>query len=147
MENKINEMGNEVVAGYRCKPKNYDPNRPIMHYKTLLLVCDDERCHKASKKDTASYLREILKEMNLNQGKNRIKITRTGCYGACRFRQVCQITENTQANGNPKNNALWLKHTHNFTKEQWMQLFTLLSEDKILHNELDSKYFIPMKVY
>jgi len=146
-EIRLNEMGQEVVEGYTCKPKNYDANRPIMHYKTLLLLCDDERCGKAGKTDKASELRAILKEMGLNKGANRIKVSRTGCYGACRFRQVCQITENTQANGNPKNNALWLRHTHNFTEEDWRELFRLLSEDKILLEELDSNHFIPMKVY
>ena len=144
---QINEMGSEVIDGYRCKPKDYDPNRPIMHYKTLLLICDDERCKKAGKIDKASELREILKDMGLNKGKNRIKISRTGCYGACRFRQVCQVTENTQANGNPNNNAIWLRHTHNFTKEDWRRIFTLLSTNKDLKNELDKKHFIPMKVY
>ena len=146
-EVRVNEMGSEVVEGYTCKPKNYDPNRAIMHYKSLLLLCDDERCGKAGKIDKASQLRDILKEMGLNKGKNRIKISRTGCYGACRFRQVCQITENTQANGNAYNSALWLRHTHNFTDKEWRRVFTLLAEDKILTDELDSKYFIPMKVY
>jgi len=143
----INEMGNEVVEGYACKPKDFDPNRPIMHYKTLLLLCDDERCSKAGKIDKATHLREILKEMGLNKGKNRIKVSRTGCYGACRFRQVCQITENTQVNGNAKNNALWLKHTHKYSDEQWRELFLALSEDRVLLDELGSEKFIPMKVY
>jgi len=143
----INEMGNEVVEGYACKPKNFDANRPIMHYKTLLLLCDDERCSKASKGDKATHLREILKEMGLNKGENRIKINRTGCYGACRFRQVCQITENTQANGNAKNNALWLRHTHKLKDDEWREIFKLLSEDKPLLDEFEKKMFIPMKVY
>ena len=146
-EVRINEMGSEVVEGFACKPKDFDPNRPIMHYKTLLLLCDDERCGRAAKTDKASHLREILKEMGLNKGQNRIKISRTGCYGACRFRQVCQITENTQANGNTKNNAIWLRHTHNFSDEQWRELFLMLSSDKVLLEELDAKHFIPMKVY
>lgn len=148
MASKINEMGNEVVDGFVCKPKNYDANRPIMHYKSMLLLCDDERCKKASKgEDKATHLREILKEMKLNQGQNRIKISRTGCFGACRFRQVCQIVENTQANGNPKNNSLWLKHTHKFSDDEWVELFKMLSEDKILKDELSEDSFIPMKVY
>ncbi|MDF1881998.1 (2Fe-2S) ferredoxin domain-containing protein [Sulfurimonas sp. MAG313] len=146
-EVRLNEMGSEVVEGYTCKPKDYDPNRAIMHYKTLLLLCDDERCGKAGKIDKASNLREIIKEMGLNKGENRIKISRTGCYGACRFRQVCQVTENTQANGNEKNNALWLKNTHRFTDDQWRNIFMLLSEDKILVEEINEDNFIPMKVY
>jgi len=112
-----------------------------------LLLCDDERCGKAGKIDKASHLRELIKEMGLNKGENRIKISRTGCYGACRFRQVCQITENTQANGEPKNNALWLKHTHKYSDDEWREIFRLLSESKILLDELDSEVFIPMKVY
>ena len=144
---KINEMGQEVVEGYSCKPKDFDAQRPIMHYKTLLFVCDGDRCAKAGKTDKAYELREIVKEMGLNKGENRIKISRTGCYGACRFRQVCQITENTQANGNPKNNALWLRHTHDFSKEKWREIFTILSQDEILVDKLDSKHFIPMRVY
>ncbi len=146
-EVRLNEMGSEIVEGYTCKPKDYDPNRAIMHYKTLLLLCDDERCAKAGKIDKASELREVLKDMGLNKGEKRIKISRTGCYGACRFRQVCQITENTQANGNSKNNALWLKHTHLFKEEKWKEIFTLLSEDKILVDVLNEEDFIPMKVY
>ena len=146
-EVRLNEMGSEIVEGYTCKPKDYDANRPIMHYKTLLLLCDDERCGKAGKDDRATHLREILKDMGLNKGENRIKVSRTGCYGACRFRQVCQVTENTQANGNEKNNALWLKHTHQFSDEKWREIFTLLSEDKTLSEELEEKFFIPMKVY
>ncbi len=144
---RLNEMGSEIVEGYICKPKDYDPNRPIMHYKTLLLLCDDERCAKAGRDDKATHLREILKDMGLNKGKNRIKVSRTGCYGACRYRQVCQVTENTQANGNPKNSALWLRHTHNFSDEQWRELFKMLSEDKLLSEELEEECFIPMKVY
>ena len=146
-EIRLNEMGSQIVEGYTCKPKNYDPQRPIMHYKTLLLLCDDERCAKAGKSNRATELRNILKDMKLNKGKNRIKVSRTGCYGACRFRQVCQITENTQANGNVKNNALWLRHTHQFKEKDWRKLFTLLSQNKLLLEELDDKYFIPMKLY
>ena len=144
---KINEMGSEVVEGFKCKPKDYDASRPIMHYKTIVMLCDGERCAKAGKIDKATHLREIIKDMGLNLGANRIKISRSGCYGACRFRQVCQINENTRVNGNIENNGLWLKGTHNFSDKQWREIFTMLSEDKILLEELDDEKFIPMKVY
>jgi len=147
MEVKINEMGSEVVDGFLCKPKDFDPNRPIMHYKTILMICDDERCSKTSKVDKSAFLRDILKDMGLNKGKNRIKITRTGCYGACRFRQVVQVVENTQANGDSKNNALWLKNTHKYSETKWREIFTILSTGKLLKDELDEDSFIPMKVY
>lgn len=144
---KINSMGNEVLDGFECKPVDFDPNRPIMHYQSLLLVCDDERCHNAHKKDKSIELREILKEMKLNKGKNRIKITRTSCNGACRFRAVAQITTNTQANGELKNNALWLRHVHKYSDDDWIKIFKLLSSEKILQNELGTEAFIPMRVY
>ena len=65
-EPKINMMGSEVVDGYECKPVVLDPNKPIMHYKTLTYVCTDERCKKASKcDDKAKQLRDILKDINL----------------------------------------------------------------------------------
>jgi hypothetical protein len=144
---KINEMGSEVVEGFRCKPKDYDASRPIMHYKTIIMLCDGERCAKAGKIDKATHLREIIKDMGLNLGENRIKISRSGCYGACRFRQVCQINENTKMNGNIENNSLWLKTTHNFSDEQWRDIFTKLSTNITLEDELDEEFFIPMKVY
>jgi len=143
----INEMGQEVVEGYRCKPKDYDPNRPIMHYKTLIMICDGERCKRAGKIDKALYLRELIKELGLNKGKDRIKISRSGCWGACRFRQVAFITENTQANGNIYNNAIWLKNTHNFTDKKWKEIFSILVENRVLKEELPSEDFIPMRVY
>ncbi|MBL0721676.1 MAG: (2Fe-2S) ferredoxin domain-containing protein [Sulfurovum sp.] len=144
---KINEMGSEVVEGFVCKPKNYDASRPIMHYKTIITICDGERCSNAGKIDKATHLREIIKDMGLNKGKNRIKISRSGCYGACRFRQVCQINENTRVNGNIENNGLWLKHTHNFNYNQWREIFTILVENRSLEVELGFKSLIPMKVY
>ncbi len=142
MANK-NIMGSEVVDGFSCKPKKIDPNKPMMHYKTLIYVCEDERCKSASKCDKAMELREIVKELGLHKGKNRIKISRSFCQGACRFRQVMQINENTKANGNTKNNAIWLKHTHKFSKQKFKKLFLSLSEDK----ELDEFEKIEMKVY
>jgi len=144
---KINEMGSEVADGFSCKPKDYDASRPIMHYKTILMLCDGERCSKAGGEiDRASHLREILKDMKLNRGENRIKVSRSGCYGACRFRQVCQINENTRVNGNIKNSALWLKNTHNFSDEQWRDIFNKLANNISLEDEL-GEYFIPMKIY
>ena len=144
MASKINEMGSEVVEGYACKPKNFNPNRPIMHYKSILFVCDDQRCRKAHKEDKSIYLRELIKDMNLNRGENRVKITRTSCNGACRFRGVVQLYTTSS---NLLNNALWLKETHNFDDNQWREIFKQLSQDKPLTNILDKSHFIPMKVY
>ena len=144
---KINEMGQEVVEGYACKPKDFDPNRPIMHFKYQIFICDDERCAKAAGEDTPLKLRELLKEMELNKGKNRIKISRSGCFGACRYRQVAECIANTRANGRIENNAVWLSHTHRWDEATWREVFQALAEDKPLEGIIDSKHRITMKVY
>ncbi len=134
MENKrFNTMGSEVAEGYICKPKKVDSNKPIMFFKTQVFICDGERCSKANKKeDLAGELRAILKELNLHKGKNRIKISRTNCFGACRFRQVAVVFENTKANGNPQNNNIWLKNIHKYDQDKWKELFLDLSENRSL---------------
>jgi len=144
-ESKINIMGSEVADGYECKPKVLDPNRPIMHYKTLIYVCSDERCSKASGEhiDSAKELREIAKELQLDRGESRIKISRSMCQGACRYRQVMQINENTDANGYLPNNGVWLKGTHRYTKEKYKRLLLKLSSNESL-DEFDQ---IDMKVF
>jgi len=142
MENKkINLMGSEVVSGYQCKPVKLDPNKPIMHYKAIIYICHDERCAKAGSKERANELREILKELNLHKGKNRIKISRSFCQGACRFRQVAQINDRF----NLEYNSIWLKHTQKLKKEDWIEIFKLISQNKPLKKY--KKFFIPMKVY
>ena len=136
MENKINLMGSEVVEGFECKPKKLDPNKPIMFYKSIVYVCSDERCAKAGKVDKAKELREIVKELGLQKGKKRIKVSRSLCQGACRFRQVVQI------NSDFPNQKLWLKHTQKFNKEDWKELFLKLANDEKIDKNL-----IDMKVY
>jgi len=138
MANKINLMGSEVEEGFKCKPKKLDPNKPIMHFKSHIFVCDDARCKKAHKdQDVANMLRDILKEIDLHKGKDRIKISRSGCFGACRFRGVANIYENTKNGGCLQNNNIWLKHTHLYTKEDWIELFEALRDNR----ELDSTKF------
>ena len=134
MENKTyNTMGSEVAEGFTCKPKKLDPDKPIMFFKTQIFICDGERCSKAQKDgDLAGKLRDILKELKLHKGENRIKISRTNCFGACRFRQVAVTFENTKANGNLENNNIWLKNIHKFDDTKWKELFLDLSTNKSL---------------
>ena len=90
-------MGSEVVSGFSCKPIKLVPEKPIMHFKTHIFICTDERCGGAHKNDNiASDLRDILKEIGLANAETRIKISRTGCFGACRFRSTANIFENTK---------------------------------------------------
>ena len=128
-------MGSEVEDGFVCKPKKLDPNKPMMHFKTHIFICEGDRCKKASKnKDLTYNLRELLKKLKLHIGKNRIKISRSGCFGACRFRGVANIYENTGANGFLENNNIWLKNIHTFDEKKWEELFINLSENKKLDN-------------
>ncbi len=112
--NRKNIMGSEVVDGFACKPKRLDPNKPIMHYKTHIFVCQGDRCKITYKlDDIAKYLREIMKELKLDRGDKRIKVSRSGCFGACRFRAVINIYDNRRADGFLPNDHLWIKRTIN----------------------------------
>ena len=122
-------MGSEVVDGYECKPKNLDLNKPIMEHNAIIYVCVDERCAKAGNKNKANELREILKEINLHKGSKRIKISRSLCQGACRYRQVGVIYDK-----NGTNNHTWLKQIHKFTKNDWIKIFFDIANDKELQN-------------
>ncbi len=145
---KVNDMGSEVVEGFKCKPKNFDKNRPIMHYKTHIFVCDGERCKNSYKIDNhIDFLRGLIKELKFNKGKNRIKISRGGCFGACRFRAVINIYENSKANGFMPNSDIWLKKVNKFDKQDWEKVFVSLTSNKKLVNLLKSEQFIEMKIY
>lgn len=125
-----NIMGSEVEEGYRCKPKTLDPNRPIMHYKTQLFICDGGRCHKVAKEGFADDLRAVIKELGLEKGERRIKVTRTLCFGACRFKQVAQVVENSQRNGYEANSNIWFKNAHEISLEKWREIFTAIKENR-----------------
>ncbi len=130
MSSHRNTMGSKVKEGFKCKPEVLDPNKPMMHYKTQIFLCSSPRCESVSDPDLADRLREITKEMGLNRGKNRIKITRSRCFGACRHKQVLEIVENTRRNGFLGNNGVWLKEVHLYDEEKWRRLFGLLSENR-----------------
>ncbi len=118
-------------------------NKKMSHYKTQICLCVSPGCADLKEGDLAKELRELVKEMGLNEGEKKIKITKTKCVGACSHGQVAQIVENTQRNGYPPNNALWLKEVHTFSKERWMELFKYLSENEDIKNK-DFK-FVPME--
>ena len=144
MENKLfNMMGSEIVSGFSCKPIKLVPEKPIMHFKTHIFICTDERCGGAHKNDNiAADLRDILKEIGLANAETRIKISRTGCFGACRFRSTANIFENTRMNGYEPNNNIWLRNMHRYSKEKWIELFKALAENKNI-DDLDFQQ-IPM---
>jgi len=140
---KINIMGSEVVDGFECKPKELDINKPMMHYKNIINVCVDKRCSENGSTKKADDLRELIKECELVKGKNRIKVTRTFCQGACRHGQVANIFANTQRNGLEKHNNIWLRKTHTYDITKWKELLFALKDGK----DLDNFEQIEMKVF
>jgi cobalt-precorrin 5A hydrolase len=131
---KINTMGSEVVDGFECKPKNLDPNKPIMHYKNIVYVCVDKRCSTQGSSRKADQLRELLKTMKLDIGYDRIKVAKSFCFGACRYKQVANIFSNTQENGELKHNNIWLKQTDLYDTAKWTDLFLALKENRDLND-------------
>ncbi|WP_041671850.1 (2Fe-2S) ferredoxin domain-containing protein [Sulfurospirillum barnesii] len=147
MANKrINTMGSEVVEGFTCKPTKLDPNKPIMFFKSHLFICNAQRCQTASAgENLVETLRQLLQELGLHQGENRIKISKTECFGACRFRHVAVLYQNSFHTHNPCNNTLWLKNIHRYSLEQWKALFLALSSDTPLCEKTYPR--IPMSPY
>jgi len=141
---RLNLRGSEVVDGFVCKPKKLDPNKPIMHYKSHILVCEGERCKNACKDESlGDTLREYIKEVGHLKGPSRIKVSRANCFGACRFRQVAVVFENTRANGFIPNNNVFLKNIHKYDEKRWKELFSTLTSNEELENS-DFK-LVPMK--
>jgi cobalt-precorrin 5A hydrolase len=142
-EPKINTMGSEVVEGFECKPKVLDPNKPIMHYKNIVYVCVDKRCAGEGSAKKADELRELVKDMGLDVGEDRVKISKSYCYGACRYKQVANIFSNTNVNGIQEHNNVWLKQTQKYDLTKWRELFLALKKNRVL----DTFEQIDMKVY
>ncbi|CAM3607679.1 cobalamin biosynthesis protein CbiG [Vibrio aerogenes CECT 7868] len=140
---KVNAYGNEVVAGYQCKPKHVDLNRPMLFHKHHILLCEGQRCAKGGSKNLAHDLRGILKELGLATGEKRIKISRTMCVGACRNRATMVVYERAEnpASTLSPNHGQWLRGVENFTLQQWQDIFVALSENKPLQHVIDDQYF------
>jgi cobalt-precorrin 5A hydrolase len=142
---KINAYGNEVVAGYQCKPKHVALNRPMLHYRHHIFICEGLRCARAGSKNLAHHLRGMLKEMGLAAGEKRIKVSRSMCMGACRNRAMLVIYERPQPGTIAVNNGLWLRKVEAFSENQWRALFTALAEQRPIREVLEQEYFAPIE--
>jgi cobalt-precorrin 5A hydrolase len=125
---KINAHGSEVVNGFQCKPKHVDLNRPMLHHRHHLLLCEGARCSKEGSKHLPHELRRLLKDMGLASGDNRIKISRTMCAGACRNRATVVIYERLAQHETPVNNGCWLRNIETLSLNQWRELFAALAQ-------------------
>jgi cobalt-precorrin 5A hydrolase len=145
-----NALGNEVVPGYQCKPKHVDLDRPMLHYRHHILLCEGARCAKVGAKNLAHDLRSLLKNMGLASGERRIKISRTLCVGACRNRATIAIYERQPqvSERQPKvsvNNGVWLRGVDDFSETQWRELFLALADDKPITPVVESRYLAPIE--
>ncbi|MEI6859159.1 MAG: cobalamin biosynthesis protein [Shewanella sp.] len=138
---KLNAHGSEVVEGFQCKPVHVDLDRPMLHHRHHILLCEGTRCAKAGSKNLAHDLRGILKEMGLSKGNHRIKISRTMCAGACRNRSTLVIYERNPNEILSVNNAQWLRNVDEFSGEEWQELFKALAENRPVTQVINNKYF------
>jgi cobalt-precorrin 5A hydrolase len=126
-----NPMGSDVVEGFACKPETIDPDRPILFAAAHIFICDGERCRSCYPFDVTGKLRELIKKMDHHKGDDRIKVTRTGCNGACRYRAFAYAYQN----GNARSYTIatcfsaW-KNVHGWTTDQWKELISSLLEGR-----------------
>lgn len=126
-----NPMGSEVVEGFACKPEAVDPDKPIMFAAAQVFVCDGERCSGCHPDDAAAKVRDIVKDMGLHKGPDRIKVTRTGCNGACRYRAFAFAYRNAKAaNFSPETSFTAWRNVHQWTPEQWRELVASLVQGR-----------------
>ncbi|WP_432467474.1 cobalamin biosynthesis protein [Agarivorans sp. Z349TD_8] len=140
-EPKLNAHGNPVVEGCRCKPEHVDLNRPMLHHRQHIFLCEGSRCAKAGSQSLAHDLRAILKTMGLASGEQRIKISRSHCVGACRQRATMVIYQRHVDPASQANHALWLKNIEQFSEAQWKTLFQALAEDRPLRALFSVEHF------
>lgn len=140
---KVNAMGSPVEEGCACKPKHKDPSKPMMWYRYHFLVCDGPRCRENQGNDKAERLRELLGAEGLDAGENRVKVTRTNCYGACRFGSVGLLYA---LSAEDLNHGVWLKEMHVWSDSQWVEFFRHLNSGSSIREHY-SDSLIPMKVY
>lgn len=124
-------MGAEVAAGFACKPETIDPDKPILFAAAQIFICDDARCKSCHPGDLAGKVRELVKEMGCHNGDDRIKVTRTGCHGACRYRVFACVYQNGTARSYSRATSFsaW-KRVHEWSDDQWKELFSSLRDGR-----------------
>lgn len=143
---KENSMGSEVVNGFKCKPKHFDKDKPVMFFAIQLFICSGERCSQGQTNHLADKIRELILELGLNKGKNRVKVTRTLCNGACRFKNYAYLYQNPQADNFHKETAYsaW-KEVDTWNTKQWTELLlsTLAGKtpDSLIQFKVESKIY------
>lgn len=129
-----NSMGSQVVEGFKCKPKDFEKDKPVMFSAIQVFVCSGERCREGRPDTLADKVREIISSMGLDKGENRVKVTRTFCNGACRFRNYAYVYKNIHAaNFTPKTAYSAWKQVETWTDDQWQELILSIKDGKEPH--------------
>ncbi len=139
-------MGSDVAAGFSCKPETGDPEKPILFAAAQIFICAGERCRSCHPGDLAGSVRELVKAMGCDNGDDRIKVTRTGCNGACRYRAFAYAYQNGNAKSYSRATSFsaW-KRVHEWTDEQWKELISSLREGRV--SEALREFRVEDKVY
>lgn len=143
---KKNSMGSEVVEGFECKPKVLDKDKPVMFCAVHIFICDGERCNDPQSLQLAEKIRNIIEELGYDRGENRIKVTRTHCNGACRFKKFAYVYKNPEIRKfKPSNIYSAWKKVHEWTDNQWKEFIEYLINDEETLSFAD--YKVTDKVY
>lgn len=126
-----NPMGSDVVKGFVCKPETSDPEKPILFAAAQIFVCDGERCKSCHSSDLAGKLRGLVRAQGCHNGDDRIKVTRTGCSGACRYRAFAFAYQNGNARNYSRATSFsaW-KRVHEWNDDQWKELILSLRDGR-----------------
>ncbi|OGI03276.1 MAG: hypothetical protein A2Y25_05085 [Candidatus Melainabacteria bacterium GWF2_37_15] len=143
---KKNTMGSEVVEGFACKPQNLDVNKPLMYSAAQIFICEGHRCGETQDTDLTDKVRVLIKNLGYDKGNNRIKVTRTHCQGACRFRNfMCAYRNGSAVNFSPENSFSAWKKVNQWNEEQWQELIKYLAEGIEPQNIIEFK--VEEKIY
>lgn len=141
-----NNMGSEIIKGFKCKPVDFDKDKPVMYCAIQIFICDDERCKLTRSVDIAKKIRKIVKSLGFDKGNKRIKVTRTFCNGACRFRNFAYIYKNpNNENYSPELAYTAWKNIQEWSDKQWEEMILGLMQNQIPEELKD--YTVQQKVF
>ena len=139
----VYEVDGNTIAIAACRIKNL----PLASYRSHLVFCGIEPCvPETESKAFATRLRKLSRQLGLNAGERRLKITRSHCCGACRSGSVSVIYEALQPGETAINNGRWIAHGDELTDDQWLTVFQAIDERQPLDTVLDSRFFVQQQV-
>ncbi|WOT06780.1 cobalamin biosynthesis protein [Shewanella youngdeokensis] len=127
--------------------------RPISDFAYHIFVCDAARCVKSKAQSDvtadngkhltsgiAHDLRCLLRELGLNRGPERIKVSRSHCFGCCGHASPMVIYQGSQQTELMHNHGMWLSHVDEFDELQWRKVMSALQQNTPLNTCVPSRY-------